>query len=430
MKTKELFRDDVYMKEAQGTVISVTEKDGKTLVVLDQTLFFPEGGGQTCDLGTIDGKNVLDVYLFDKTIYHQVDAPLDAFKEGMAVTMAIDWERRFDNMQRHCGEHILTGIFYKLYGGINRGFHMGDDYMTIDISLEEDPSFTSVTWDMAKEAELKANQVIWENLPMVTQHFDTLQEASKVPVRKKVAIEEDITLVGIGSKDAGWGTCACCGTHPAHTGDVGLIKVFKVESNKGMWRIYFEAGQRAFKKYQFELDVLHALGNKLSAGPEDLLMKYEGQQDKVKDIRNHLHDLTKYVCEKEVKELSSALETVSLGEAVIDSQGEVENTSSAEAKCGSRPVFAKEYDALSIDDLLNIGRSLIPDIKSLLCLVHVPTNTVLLFSDGKVDCGKLVKENASIYNGKGGGNDTSARAIFTKKEYVDTFIDLLDKHLR
>lgn len=409
MNTKELFRDDVYMKEACGTVLSVSEKDGKALVVLDQTVFFPEGGGQSCDTGLMDGKKVLDVYLYDKTIYHLVDAPCGAFKEGSQVSMSIDWPRRFDNMQRHCGEHILTGIFYKLYGGVNRGFHMGDDYMTIDISMEEDPNFKSVTWDMAKEAELAANQVIWENPPMVTQHFDSLEEASKVPVRKKVVVEDDITLVGIGSKDAGWGTCACCGTHPAHTGDVGMIKVFKVEPNKGMWRIYFEAGQRAFIKYQKELDVLTALGTKLSAGTDDIMNKYEAQQDKIKETKNHLHGVTKYLCDIEMASLkASALETFE----------------------GGNPVFAKEYDVLSIDDLLNIGRGLIPDLTSLLCLVHVPTNTVLLFSDGKVDCGKLVKENASIYNGKGGGNDTSARAIFTKKEYVDTFIDLLSKHLQ
>lgn len=403
MKTKELFRDDVYMKEAEAEVLGVTEKDSKVLLELDQTIFFPEGGGQSCDIGIIEGKDVVDVYLYDKTIFHQVQAKPDDFCKGQKVHMAINWPRRFDNMQRHCGEHILTGIFYRLYGGVNRGFHMGDDYMTIDISMEEDPNFKTVTWEMAKEAELQANQVIWDNVPMVTQHFDTLREASKVPVRKKVVVEEDITLVGIGSADAGWGCCACCGTHPSKTGDVGLIKVFKVESNKGMYRIYFEAGQRAFLKYQNEMDVLIDLGGRLSAGTEDLIKKYEGQQEKVKEIRNHLHGLNKYVNQLECDILRENL---------------------------SKPVFSKVYDILSIDDLLAIGRNLIPEIEGLLCLVHSPSNTVLLFSNGKIDCGKLVKDNASIYNGRGGGNTESARAIFPKSEYIQTFIDLLEKHLR
>ena len=149
--TKEIFREDVYMKEADAKVVSVSERNGKTFVVLDQTLFFPEGGGQSCDLGTIDGVEVLDVYLYEGTIYHEIKIQNSSqaskteggviFEEGQNVHLKIDWARRFDNMQRHCGEHILTGIIYKLYGGVNRGFHMGDDYLTIDISMEEDPNF-------------------------------------------------------------------------------------------------------------------------------------------------------------------------------------------------------------------------------------------------------------------------------------------------
>lgn len=409
MKTKELFREDVYQQEAQARVLAVLEQDGKVLVELEQTIFFPTGGGQSCDLGTINQFKVVDVFLEDKVIYHQIDGPVDSLKEGDTVHLVIDWDRRFDNMQRHCGEHILTGIFYKLYGGVNRGFHMGDDYMTIDISMEEDPNFKTITWDMAKEAELLTNQVIWEDQPMITQYFESYKEASKVPMRKKLTIEEDITLVGIGSPDAGWGCVACCGTHPATTGQVGMVKVYKVEANKGMFRIYFEAGKRAFLNYQKELDVLTTLGNKLSAGTDDLIDKYQSQQDKVKETKTHLHNLNKYINEKEVS---------SLGDE------------SASAFAEGNRVFAKEYDVLSIDDLLQIGRKLIPDLLGLLCLIHTPSNTILLFSHGDIDCGKLVKDNASIYNGKGGGNNTSARAIFTKKEYVDTFIDLLEKHLR
>ncbi len=409
MKTKELFRENMYLKAAAGKVLAILEKDGKVLVELDQTIFFPTGGGQSCDLGTMDGFKVLDVYIEDKVIYHQIDGPLSAFSVGQEVQLEIDWQRRFANMQRHCGEHILTGIFYKLYGGVNRGFHMGDDYMTIDISMEEDPNFKTITWDMAKEAELETNQVIWENQPMIFQHFDSFKEASKVPMRKKLTVEEDITLVGIGSPDAGWGCVACCGTHPATTGQVGLVKVYKVEANKGMFRIYFEAGKRAFLNYQKELDVLSSLGSKLSAGTDDLLEKYQSQQDKVKEVKTHLHQLNKYINEKEVASLGEEMSAAfALGETV----------------------FSKAYDVLSIDDLLQIGRKLIPEISGLACLIHSPSNTILLFSNGDIDCGKLVKENASIYNGKGGGNNTSARAIFDKEEYIETFIVLLEKHLR
>lgn len=429
-KTNEIFRQDVYMKEADAKVVSVSERDGKILIELDQTIFFPEGGGQSCDLGTIDGVEVVDVYLYEGTIYHEIktqDASQASktesgviFEEGQNVHLKIDWARRFDNMQRHCGEHILTGIIYKLYGGVNRGFHMGDDYLTIDISMEEDPNFKTFNFDMAKEAELAANEIIYQNLPMVTQHFDTLKEAQKVPVRKKVVVEEDITIVGIGSKDEGWGACACCGTHPAKTGDVGLIKVFKVEPNKGMFRIYFEAGRRAFVKYQKELDVLDKMGTKLSAGTDDLIAKYEAQQDKNKEVRKELHDLKKYINEMEIQTLRR--EMADFRNAQASGQ---ETKVQAQSK-----VFSKVYDVLSIDDMLSIGHAVEEEVDGLCCLIHKASNTVLLFSNGGIDCGKLVKENASIYNGKGGGNATSARAIFAKSEYVETFIDLLDKHLR
>lgn len=263
--------------------------------------------------------------------------------------------------------------------------------------MEEDPNFKTFTFEMAKEAELAANQVIWENVPIVTQHFDTLKEAEKVPVRKKVVVEEDITIVGIGAENEGWGACACCGTHPSRTGDVGLIKVFKVEPNKGMFRIYFECGKKAFLKYQKEFDVLDEMGTKLSAGTDDLISKYEAQQDKVKEVRKHLHDLNKYVTEAEVKSIIT----------------EIEETKKDERSAEKR-VFSKAYDILLIDDILSVGHLIEEKIEGLLCLIHKPSNTVLLFSNGTIDCGKLVKENASIYNGKGGGTATSARAIFAK----------------
>ncbi|MCQ2551302.1 MAG: alanyl-tRNA editing protein [Clostridia bacterium] len=391
MKTVEIFRENVYMTKASSKVLSY--EDG--LLVLEGSLFFPEGGGQSSDKGKIQGSDVMDVWTKDSVIYHKIDG---SFKAGQEVEMEIDWAHRFDNMQRHSGEHILTGIFFKLYGAINRGFHMGDDYMTIDLEMDR-----PLTFDMVKEAELEANQIIWQNMPFFSMYFDTLKEAKKVPVRKEVVVEEDITLVGIGSEDAGWGCCACCGTHVTHAGDVGLIKAFKVEPNKGMYRVYFEAGKRAFLKYQKELDVLDKLGTKLSAGTDDLLEKYEASQDKVKDVKNHLHNVTKFATSLEAKDILNAMDT---------------------------KVYMRKYDLLSIDDILAIGRSLIPELKGLLCLAHTPSNTVLLFSNGDIDCGKLVKENAGIYGGKGGGGKDNARAIFNKSEYVDTFVDLLDKHLR
>ena len=411
MRTQRLFKEDVYMKEAGAVITSLSEaKGGHTAVTLDKTIFFPTGGGQSCDKGTIAGFKVLDVYEDEKAddIIHVLDCSPAEFEYAVSpadkpLKLSLNWEHRFDNMQRHCGEHILSGMFFREYGGVNRGFHMGDQYMTIDISLETMPEFTTITWEMAKHAEECANEAIWQNQPVITRHFDTKKEAENLPLRKALALEKDITIVCVGSVENPADCVACCGTHPSTAGQVGLIKIFKIESNKGMFRIYFEAGKRAFLKYQNELDTLTTLANSLSAGTDDVLSKYHAQVEKNKESRNQLHFLKKEVIARETADIAEALEK---GENV------------------------RRYHILSLDDLTVLAREVSPFAKKIAFLVHEPSCTVFLVSDGSVDCGKLVKDNAQIYGGKGGGNKTTARAIFTKDEYVDTFIDLIEKHLR
>lgn len=405
MKTRRLYRENVYQKSCTAQITDVSKTpDGHPLITLDQTVFFPTGGGQSYDKGTIGGLTVCDVYEDGGAIRHALSA--DCEKEcklsiGDEVEIAIDWDHRFDNMQRHCGEHILSGKFYELYGGVNRGFHMGEDYMTIDISLEEDPSCDRISWEMAKEAELRTNQAIWANLPVITRHFDSREEAENLPLRKALAFDEDITIVCVGAVENPADCVACCGTHPSTSGQVGMVKIYKVESNKGMFRIYFEAGQRAFRQYQARFDVLTTLENRLSAGAGDLLDKFAAQQEKNKGVRDELYHLKKWVIARETDDIKASMS----------------------------PAFVRKYNKLSINDILEIGRGLAGSIPTIAFLVHEPSNTVLLFSD-KHDCGRLVRENADIYGGKGGGNKNSARAIFAKADYVDTFIDLIEKHLR
>lgn len=142
MSTTKLYQSDVYTKEWDATVTKITENG----IYFDQTAFFPEGGGQSCDLGTVQLADstspelqVIDVQEDGDDVIHRLSS-YEGLTEGCRVHCTLDWPRRFDNMQRHCGEHILSGIFYQECGGVNRGFHMGEDYMTIDISLEDEPT--------------------------------------------------------------------------------------------------------------------------------------------------------------------------------------------------------------------------------------------------------------------------------------------------
>lgn len=414
MNTIRLFKSDVYLKESTAVITSIKSLDNKTLLTFDRTIFFPVGGGQTCDTGTLTGKaagsctfKISDVYEYEDEILHEADDFDGSLAEGDEVILRLDWARRFDNMQRHCGEHILSGVFFELFGGVNRGFHMGDEYMTVDISLEAKPEFTAITWEMAKEAELMTNNVIWQNLPVVTTHFDTKEEAEKQPLRKALALEKDITIVRIGDPEKPADAVACCGTHPSHSGQVGMLKIYKVEPNKGMFRIYFEAGERAYRQYQQRFDILTELERDLSAGYADLLEKYNTRKEKTSALRDRLYHLSKATVAKEIEEIKKELST-----------GKYADT-----------IFVKEYDYLTIDDLLEIAKGLEEEIPKIVFLVHADTCTALMLSD-TLDCGKLIKENASVYGGKGGGRKTNARAIFPNHENLMMFTDAIEKLTR
>ena len=414
MITKKLFKEDVYLRKSEAEVLS-SDAESRTLV-LDRTLFFPEGGGQTCDSGYIDDLLVTNVYEKDGVVYHNVAVDnLDVLpKAGDKVVLVLDWGRRFDNMQRHCGEHILSGVFFRECGAVNRGFHMGENYMTIDMNLEEDPSGRNprpekIDWPLAMDIEKSANEIIWQNVPVTVRNFDNRKEASGLPLRKALAIDEEISIVCVGDIHDPADCVACCGTHPSTSGQVGSIKILKVENYKGMYRIYFEAGARALTLFDKSHDVLMSIGNRYSAGLEDILDKMAAAETKNKKTRDALYVLKQSVTGSRVAEIEALLDSASRDNSII----------------------IREYDDMSVDDLLNIGRPLIDKIRKLLIIAAPSENTLLLFSDGKsIDCGRLVKENAPIYQGKGGGSRQNARAIFPKKESMDVFVDLLEKHLR
>ena len=398
MKTIKLFQSDVYKRSTEAIVSNIDRNvaHNSISIVLDQTVFFPTGGGQSCDLGTINGIKVLDVFEKDDTLYHILEGCDSAIQVGDTVSLEIDWGRRFDNMQRHCGEHILSGIFFKLFGGVNRGFHMGEDYMTIDISLEADERYTEINWDMAMQAELETNKVIWENTPVSVYRFDTKAEAEKMPLRKALNLEKDISIVTIGDISNPADSVACCGTHPSTAGQVGMVKIYKIEPNKGMFRIFFEAGQRALAHYDMRFDIMSKLENDLSASYTNLISKYEIQKEKAKQVKDRLYHLSKELIKREVADLRDCSDKV------------------------------RHYSFLDSNDIMEIGNALSPEINNTLCLIDDLTNTVFLFSNS-IDCGKLVKENAPKLDGKGGGGRNFARAVFSSAEKAVKFIDNINE---
>ena len=426
--TKKLYQIDVYQKECSSTILEMRgegTQDSPWMLVLNETVFFPTGGGQPCDLGTIDGIPVTDVFEKDETIFHQLQ-PLDhtlnksgtaggpdrtatekqypALKPGGRVTCRIDWERRFGHMQRHCGEHILSGIFFRECGGVNRGFHMGKDSMTIDIDA------AGITMEDALRAEALTNEVIWADVPVTTRYFTNRSEAESLPLRKPLAIDEDISIVCVGDESNPADCVACCGTHPCTSGQVGLVKILKLESYKGMTRIYFKAGKEALLDYQNKHRILTELNQKYSSEDSDLLMKIKAQDEKNKEARQELHLLKNTLLTRDMEEILSSYER-------RDSQEQEEWKGFT-----SSQLTVREFSYFRANELMTMSRALTEKLKCLLLLVSSVENTVILASSGSHDCGKLVKDNANVWNGKGGGNAGSARVMFPSREALDCFI--------
>ncbi len=410
MDTAKLYKNDTYIKEWTGAVTSVKplkEDDSRLLITLDRTAFFPEGGGQSCDTGFIGPYRVTDVQEEKGEVYHTIekgDEPVP--RPGASFHCSLDWERRFDNMQRHCGEHILSGIFYSLCGGINRGFHMGGDYMTIDISLEEDPAVTEITRETALEAELAANRVIWSDAPVTVTHFDSREEAEKMPLRKALALEEDITIVSVGSRENAADCVACCGTHPSSAGQVGLIKIYKVERYKGMFRIYFEAGERALKDYDEKHELISSLSQRYSASAGNLASKLDAREKKLSDLKDELYHIKKAFTAGECSRIDSLIEDSDLS------------------------VLFYSSDCLSAEALGDMSKHYMGKAPLLIILFSEKDKACILASDGVFcDCGSLVKEYAPKWSGKGGGSRVSARAVFPSEEKALAFSEALKELL-
>ena len=227
-----LFENDSYLTRFTARVLSCAQGKKGYDVTLDQTAFFPEGGGQPYDTGTLGGVQVLEVHDRGGQIVHTCAAPLEV---GSQVEGIVDWERRLDHMQQHSGEHIVSGLAHAKYGCDNVGFHMGSDVVTIDLNVELDQQ-------QLEELELEANRYLWQDRP-VQLLYPTSDELERMDYRSKKAIQGQVRIVTFPGAD----TCACCGTHVRSAGQVGLIKLLSVQRFRDGVRIELVCGGRALR---------------------------------------------------------------------------------------------------------------------------------------------------------------------------------------
>ncbi len=270
--TKRLFDMDSHLFSFDATLLSVTEGEaGHLSVVLDQTAFFPEGGGQYADPGTLGGYPVVDVQERDGIIIHTVDVSADSgahpFVVGATVKGVLDAEKRLVRMQNHSAEHILSGIIFRRWGYANVGFHLGDGDVTLDFDGE-------LSRDQLNEVEDEANRIIRACLP-IDARYPEPEELSKIPYRAKLNLTEGVRIVRVGYPEAPVDLCACCAPHVANTGEIGLIKMLDFARYKGGVRIHMLAGAWALTDYRRRYTETAAMAMAMSVRQEDILVGFE-----------------------------------------------------------------------------------------------------------------------------------------------------------
>lgn len=377
MATEKLFYEDQYIKEFEAKVVEVKESDGKFKVLLDKTAFFPGGGGQAGDRGTLNGEEVVDVIEDGENIYHVVNNKIE---EGTAVTGVIDWERRLDGMQQHLGQHVLSGVFFSNYNHNTAGIHLGSDISYVDIVGQ-------VPAEMLRKAELLANKVIGEK-HAVKFKITNREDAVNMGLRRELATDdESIRIVKIEGLDIN----ACCGVHPSNTLELQMIKIKGAEKHKGNTRVYFLAGNRAVKEFLDRSNILDEVSIELTTGFDEVVKSVKALKSNINDLKEENKKVKAALAGYEVKSLKDN------GEAL-----------------GDVTLVVKTFENENSKYLGTLAEKLTAE-----------DNTVVLFGTGdsekanllfacsknldKLNMGAVLKESILIIDGRGGGSKVLAQ---------------------
>lgn len=278
--TEKLYDQNSRQTQTTAKVVTCEPVEGGFEVLLDQTVLFPEGGGQPSDTGWIDTARVLSCREEHGDVFHKVDR---ALMVGETVSVRLDWARRFDFMQQHTGEHLLSFAFYKLFEAANIGFHLALDYATIDFDKP-------LSREQIAEAELLANSYVWRNLPVTATFYASEEEVQELPLRKHAeGLTAPIRIVSIEDADM----CTCCAPHCALTGEIGSIFVLDAAGYKGGTRVTFLCGERALRRHRAEHDDLDAIGRRFSTARENAVSAVAKLSDEYGALKKRERELAK-----------------------------------------------------------------------------------------------------------------------------------------
>ncbi|MBQ7115988.1 MAG: hypothetical protein IJN94_06205 [Clostridia bacterium] len=384
MKTERLYYSDSYIKEFEATVVSCEKAEKGYKVVLDKTAFFPEGGGQLADTGFIGDAKVTDVQEKENVIYHYVDKELTVSDKN---NCKLDWEQRFLRMQSHSGEHIVSGVVHSLFGYDNVGFHMEEDYVTVDFSGE-------LTRQQLDEVEEKTNRYIYDNIE-IECFFPDENDIESLDYRSKLDLKDGVRLVRIGEADL----CACCAPHVKRTGEIGVVKILDFMRHRGGVRIVMKSGLKALYDYR---------------------EKYTSVYDVSVMLSSKQHEIASYV-DKKIKENET------LNRSFNDFKMQIaENDKENLTYIGDTALFITSfYDSDMMRELANYGMTQ----KEICVILSGNEENGFSYVAGSLnfDLMRFAKHFNSALNGRGGGRGTMIQGKLTAtKENISDYFNNLD----
>lgn len=391
--TVKLYENNSLLKSCQAVVTACTESKGKYLIELDQTVFFPEGGGQLSDKGIISDAKVAHVAEKNGHILHECDKPLAV---GSMIEAKLDWMVRLDRMQQHLGEHILSYAFWKLFKANNVGFHMNEDNVTIDLDKEMTP-------EELLKAEHLTNEIIWDNRPVSVNYMDSTElEAHKNEMRKfNDKLTGILRIVSVEGADI----CTCCGTHPPFTGMVGSVKIIRSDKHKNGCRVEFLCGRRALLDADKKNNILLSVAADFSAKPEQVPERLAKLHKEVEELHEQLKAKTLALLERGLED--------KLAEAALRADG------------SKLLVMALTGDGKESKLLMPRLMTLTNTMSVIFSVQSERISYVLVLgADTSGDCRTYIKIVNEIFAGRGGGKPDCAQG---GAPYCDDWQDKLER---
>ena len=387
--TQKIYYDSAYTREWHTTITGKVDKEDGVYVTLAETAFYPHGGGQPCDVGQIGGIAVLDVNIEDGEVWHK----LERAPEQSEVQCELDWARRFDHMQQHTGQHLLSAMTLKVAEAMTLSFHLGTEYDTIDVAAE-------LGADQLTIIEQEVNRQIYRNARINTS-WVTAEEAAQLPLVKQPTVTEDIRIVEIEGVEYN----ACGGTHVSATGEIGIIKLLKTEKVKGGTRIYFKCGTRALNEFTSTQHVLNSIMVKLKTSKDELLERIEKMELEQKQLQTELNAV------KTTNDAYYAEQLLAAREGLV---------------------IAQVFEDKSLKDMQSLATKLTTDHEGLILFASISEAKVVLAQNGQPPewaCGPFFKGNLGAYQGKGGGSEKMAQAGFASSEDALAFYEFTKDQL-